>query len=67
MIYKKYDYTLELTCDKCGRKKQWRNNIYNGNCGMKINVMFAKKDGWKIIKTSCCCPYCKLNKSAKLE
>lgn len=48
MIYKKYDYTLELTCDKCGRTKQWRNKIYNGNCGMKINVMFAKKDGAEI-------------------
>ncbi len=60
----KYDYTLELTCDKCGKTKKWRNEIdeFSRNSNMKANVDKAKSQGWSIVKHSCKCPKCKVRK-----
>ncbi len=65
MIYQKYDYTLELNCDGCGKFKRWRNKGEYPQNNMKGNVLKAKSEGWSIIKTTCKCPECKLNKRSK--
>lgn len=59
MIYKKYDYTLELTCDVCKKFKRWKNQGDYANPNMNGNVIKAKSEGWSIIKYSCKCPKCK--------
>jgi len=67
MIYKKYDFTLELTCDKCHKKKRWKNQGEYPDCNMNGNVIIAKSEGWRIVKHSCHCPKCKLVRNMKEE